>query len=171
MQDTDGNRITAGYTGGQLTSLTASSGQYIDIAYNAAGLISSITDSAGRTTTYNYDPTNTYLISVNGFNGQTTNYTYDTTSGDAAQNALETITIPGGTHEYFTYDSLGRLAGISQDGGAEPETFAYSLGQGHHRPTAPAIPRKLITTRTALWPRAWTRSAIRPITRTTATST
>ena len=39
MQDTDGNRITAGYTAGRLTSLTASSGQYIDIAYNAAGLI------------------------------------------------------------------------------------------------------------------------------------
>ena len=129
MQDTDGNRITAGYTAGQLTSLTASSGQYIDIAYNAAGLISSITDSAGRTTTYNYDPTNTYLVSVNGFNGQSTNYSYDTTSGDPAQNALETITIPGGTHEYFTYDSLGRLAGISQDGGAEPETFTYSFGQ------------------------------------------
>ena len=128
LQDTDGNRITAGYTTGQLTSLTASSGQYIAISYNAAGLIASIADSAGRTTTYNYDPTNTYLTSVNGFNGQTTNYTYDT-SGDAAENALQTITIPGGTHQYFAYDSLGRLAGISQDGGAEPETFAYSFGQ------------------------------------------
>ena len=29
IQDTNGNRITAGYTGGQLTSLTASSGQSI----------------------------------------------------------------------------------------------------------------------------------------------
>ena len=47
IQDTNGNRITAGYTSGRLTSLTASSGQSIDIAYNAAGLISSVTDSAG----------------------------------------------------------------------------------------------------------------------------
>ena len=47
IQDTNGNRITAGYTGGRLTSLTASSGQSITIAYNAAGLISSVTDSAG----------------------------------------------------------------------------------------------------------------------------
>ena len=139
MQDTDGNRITAAYAQGpiltllgasgpfELTSLTASSGQYIEFTYNAYGLIASLTDSAGRTTTYNYDPTNTYLLSVNGFNGQTTNYTYDAATG-AAEGALATITIPGGTHEYFTYDSLGRLTGISQDGGAEPETFTYSSG-------------------------------------------
>ena len=128
MQDTDGNRITAGYTAGVLTSLTTASGQFIDISYNAAGLISSITDSAGRATTYNYDSTNTYLLSVNGYNGQTTNYAYITASGPA-QNALQVITIPGGTHQFFTYDSLGRLAGISQNGGAQPETFAYSFGQ------------------------------------------
>ncbi len=33
-QDSDGNRITVGYTGIKLTSLTASGGQFIDIAYN-----------------------------------------------------------------------------------------------------------------------------------------
>ena len=82
MQDTDGNRITAGYTAGQLTSLTASSGQYIHIGYNAAGS-DLVHHRLGRPDhDYNYDPTNTYLVSVNGFNGQTTNYTYDTTSGD-----------------------------------------------------------------------------------------
>ena len=52
IQDTDGNRITAGYTSGQLTSLTASSGQSFTIGYNAAGLISTVTDSQGRITTY-----------------------------------------------------------------------------------------------------------------------
>ena len=41
VQDTNGNRITAGYTAGRLTSLTVSSGQYIHIAYNATGLIAS----------------------------------------------------------------------------------------------------------------------------------
>ena len=49
VQDTNGNRITAGYTGGLLTSLTHSSGQSLTLAYNAAGLVSTITDSAGRT--------------------------------------------------------------------------------------------------------------------------
>src|SRR5208337_2850731 len=55
VQDTDGNRITAGYTDGLLTSLTASSGQWIAIGYNSAGFISTVTDSEGRTTTYTYD--------------------------------------------------------------------------------------------------------------------
>ena len=78
IQDTNGNRITAGYTGGRLTSLTASSGQSITIAYNAAGLISTVTDSQGRVTTYTYDATNQYLMAVKGFNGQTTTYAYNT---------------------------------------------------------------------------------------------
>ncbi len=83
--DTDGNRISAGYTNGLLTSLTASSGQFIDLAYNASDLISSVTDSERfRPTTFQYDPTDTYLVSVTDPNGQVTNYTYDTTSGPAA---------------------------------------------------------------------------------------
>jgi RHS repeat-associated protein len=136
VRDTNGNRITAGYTAGKLTSLTTTTGQYIHIGYNAAGLISSLTDSSGRTTTYNYDSSNTFLTSVNGSNGQTTNYTYNTTqyanplvSGAATQNTLQTITVPGGTHEFFSYDDQGRLTGTTQDGDAEPLSFAYSFGQ------------------------------------------
>jgi RHS repeat-associated protein len=129
MQDTDGNRITAGYTDGSLTSLTASSGQSIDIAYNSADLISSITDSDGRTTHYNYDSTNTYLTSVTSDTGQITTYAYNTASGSPAQNALTSITFPGNTHQYFAYDSEGRLDSTDQDGGAQPLSFGYSLGQ------------------------------------------
>jgi YD repeat-containing protein len=78
IEDTNGNRITAGYTGGRLVSLTASSGQSIAIAYNSSGLISSVSDSEGRTTTYAYDLANMDLVSVTSYNGQTTTYTYDT---------------------------------------------------------------------------------------------
>ena len=129
IQDTNGNRITAGYTIGRWSSLTASSGQSITIGYNSAGLISTVTDSEGRITTYAYDPTNQYLISVTGFNDQITSYTYNMTSGSAAQNALASIAFPGSTHQYFSYDSEGRLAGTFDDGGAQPQSFAYSAGQ------------------------------------------
>jgi RHS repeat-associated protein len=129
MQDTDGNRITAGYTNGLLSSLTASTGQYINIAYNTAGLVSSLTDSDGRTTTYGYDSTNTYLTSVTAYTGQVTGYSYDTTASDPALNSLTTISFPGGTHQYFTYDSEGRLASTYGDNGTSPETFGYNLGQ------------------------------------------
>jgi len=135
IQDTNGNRITAVYTGGRLTSLTASSGPSIQIAYNSAGLISTVTDSLGRATTYTYDPSNEYLIAVTGFNGQTTSYTYNTpalVAGSPLPNsygALVAVAFPGGTHQYFTYDSEGRLASTSNDNGAQPQTYAYNFGE------------------------------------------
>jgi YD repeat-containing protein len=57
MQDLNGNRITAGYSGGELISLTHSNGQAITLGYSAQGRISQVTDPAGATTTYTYDPT------------------------------------------------------------------------------------------------------------------
>jgi RHS repeat-associated protein len=128
VQDTNGNRITAGYTSGLLTSLTDSSGQSLSIGHNSAGLISTVIDSSGRVTTYTYDPTDQYLMAVTGFNGQTTSYTYDT-SGEASQNALTSIAFPGGTHQYFTYDDGGRLTSTYSDGGIQPLFFTYSFGE------------------------------------------
>src|SRR6185437_9058854 len=49
--------------------------------------------------------------------------------GSAAQNALTIIAFPGGTHEYFAYGSEGQLAGTNLDGGAQPQSFNYTLGQ------------------------------------------
>ncbi len=128
MQDTDGNRITAGYSNGRLASLTATSGQFLNLSYNAAGLISTVSDSTGRSISYGYDPSNTYLTSLTSYTGQVTSYTYNTTGG-ADQNALTSIAFPGGTHQYFTYDSQGRITSTYGDGGASPQTFSYSLGQ------------------------------------------
>ena len=88
VQDTNGNRITAGYTGGLLTSLTHSDGQSLQIAYNAAGRITSVTDPFGRKTIFTYDATNQYLISVQEADGSTYAYTYDTGSDPATKNAL-----------------------------------------------------------------------------------
>ena len=129
VQDTNGNRITASYTNGLLTRLTHSSGQFLTLAYNAAGLVSTITDSAGRTTTYHYDPTNQYLTSVVDFDGQTTSYTYDTGTNPATAHALLSVTHPDGSHDYFSYDAQGRLADAHRDGGAEDTTFTYNEGQ------------------------------------------
>jgi len=129
VQDTNGNRITAGYTGGLLTSLAHSSGQFLTLSYNVAGLVSAITDSDGRTTTYSYDPTNQYLVSVTDFNGQTTSYSYDTGTSPTTAHALLAVTNPDGSHDYFSYDAQGRLADAHRDGGAEDTAFSYYEGQ------------------------------------------
>lgn len=128
VQDTNGNRITAGYTGGLLTTLTHSSGQVLKIAYNAAGRIMSVTDPVGRATTYAYDASNRHLISATTYNGLKTTYTYDTGSNPSVVNAMRSIAAPDGTHSYYTYDAFGRIVGTSLDGGALPVTIAYGPG-------------------------------------------
>ncbi len=124
IQDLNGNRITAVYSGALLTSLTQSNGDAITFQYNNFGLISEVTDPEGRVTDYTYDSTGQYLLSVTGSDG-TTSYQYSTaTSGPTAYELL-TITNPGGTHEYFTYNSAGQLTGQSLDGGADATTYSY----------------------------------------------
>src|SRR5262249_39829151 len=61
VQDSNGNRVTAAYTGGHLTSLTASTGPSLTFAYNGDRIIS-VTDSTGRTTHYTYDASNQHLM-------------------------------------------------------------------------------------------------------------
>ena len=125
VQDTNGNRITAAYTSGKLTSLTHSSGQFLAISYNAAGLIQNITDSANRATTYTYDASNQHLTEVQGYDGRVTRYTYGVGAGVTKEHALLSIEFPGSTHRYFTYDAQGRLASTFRDGEAERATFVY----------------------------------------------
>src|SRR6266545_3298975 len=133
LQDINGNRITAGFTAGQLTSLTHSSGGSIAITYNGAGLIGRITsfataaDITGRTISYTYDATNTYLSSATGPEG-TTSYTYDTGSNPASKNALLSVTDPGGVTQSYEYDAQGRLIATSLTGNVQRVTYSYHLG-------------------------------------------
>ena len=129
IQDADGNRITAAYASGQLASLTSSSGGSLTISYNTAGLIKSVAGSNGTAVTYGYDATNSHLVSARQSNGQTTRYVYNSGSNPAVQNALTTITNPDGTHEYFTYNAIGQLLSMSQNGGADKLSFGYAEGE------------------------------------------
>ncbi len=128
LQDTNGNRITAGYTGSQLTSLTDTSGASLTIAYNAQGLIASVTSPDGQTVKYNYDP-GEHLISVQSYDGEVTQYTYESGSDESTENALTSITNPDGTSQNFTYSLSGQLTGTSQAGGADPLTYSYNSGE------------------------------------------
>ena len=142
IQDANGNRITAGYTdetgshvgGGQLISLTDSSGQWIHLAYNSDYQVTTLTDSEGQETTYTYDASGQYLLSVTQYLsltdtvGYTTSYTYSDSTNPTLANALMSVTNPDGTQQLFSYDSEGRLMEISGAGGAQPVTFSYGIG-------------------------------------------
>ncbi|MFI5458474.1 MAG: SdrD B-like domain-containing protein [Isosphaerales bacterium] len=131
VQDTHGNRITAGYNAqGQLTSLTDSNGEYLDLAYNAQGRLATLTDSNGQTENYGYDPTGQFLTSYTDLYG-TTNYTYVTGQSAAQDNALAGIAYADNTHIYFAYDSQGRLIDQHRDGGQEDQTWTYLSPGGY----------------------------------------
>ncbi len=131
VEDTHGNRITAGYNSqGELVSLTDSNGENLALNYNSQGHVSQITDSNGQTETYGYDPTGQFLTSYTDLYG-TTNYTYVTGQSAAKDNALASITNASGTTINFGYDAQGRLIDQHENGGAENETITYLSPGGY----------------------------------------
>lgn len=116
VEDTNANRITCGYTGGLLTSLTHSSGQYLHLSYTG-GLLTGLVDQDGRSTSYSYDSSQR-LVSVTDDTGAVTGYGY---SG----HDLTSVAYPGSTHRYFTYDSQGRIASASLDQDINKVSFSY----------------------------------------------
>ena len=126
VQDASGNRITAGYTGGALTTLTASDGDALTIAYNAQGKIASVVDPSGRVATYAYDSTGQMLTSVTTAAGSST-YAYGTDTTGPTAFELASIGDPGGTHVDFGYDSQGQLATEQGDGGTGKLTYSYGV--------------------------------------------
>ncbi len=135
IQDANDNRVTAAYNSDlMLTSLTDSSGAWIDFTYNSSGRIIAVTNSEGQTTTYTYDVSDALLVSVTQFQsatdtvGYTTTYTYSTSTNPVVANALSSITSPDGSQQNFSYDAMGRLSGISANGGAQAVTYTYGMG-------------------------------------------
>ncbi len=136
VQDPNQNRIFLGYTGSLLTSLTHSSGQNIQLAYNAAGLIQTITDQFGHQTVLTYDAANQHLIGAQYYDGRNASYAYDTTGPATVLHALLSLRSSGVSRD-FSYDPLGRLALVSMGvepgpGGngipIDPVTFSYGVG-------------------------------------------
>jgi YD repeat-containing protein len=136
VQDTNGNRITLGYSGqNQLVTLTYSNPsdtseptEQLTLTYNAQGFVSQVADGTGALWTYSYDGAGR-LLSVTAPGNLTTSYTYDTTSNGETTNSLLSITNPDGSQENFTYNSTtGNLIGTSALGGADAATYTY-LGE------------------------------------------
>ncbi len=127
MEDTNGNRLTMGYTGTALTSIMHSNGDRLTIHYNTSGRIDSVSDPAGRTTSYTYDASGEHLLEVEESGGPSTTYAYRPADATPAAHALTAITFPGGTHRYFGWDNLGRLTGEWRDEEIARLTYAYDM--------------------------------------------
>ncbi|MFM6436862.1 MAG: Calx-beta domain-containing protein, partial [Microcystis panniformis] len=123
LEDSNSNRLTAVYTGNELSKLLHSNGDSFTFTYNNLGRIEQITDPAGRSTSYTYDTTGTNLLTVTSVDG-TTAYTYND------DYSISSITYPDLTKTFFTYDSQGRLIKESSTGNAESVTYKYDTTGG-----------------------------------------
>lgn len=125
VEDTNGNRITCGYSGDFLVSLAHSAGPHLAIAYHGSGRIQSVTDSQGRQTLFTYDGPGEHLIQAQAYDGRITGYSYLTGQGATREHALSQVAYPGGSHRKFTYDAQGRISSTFADGNAGLVTFGY----------------------------------------------
>ena len=99
MTDLNGNTLTVTSAG-----ITSSTGKSVTFTRNAARLITQITDPAGHSINYSYDPLTGNLTSVTDQSGNTTTFTYDT------NHFLLTIVDPAGVQPIRNvYDNSGRL--------------------------------------------------------------
>ena len=105
VEDSNGYRLTAGYTSDVLTELSASNGDSFTFAYNSDGRIETVTDNKGQTNSYNYDTTGQYLLSVEDVNG-TTSFSYDNPFDPTV---VSSVTYDNGSKVSYDYDHAGRL--------------------------------------------------------------
>ncbi len=140
LADPNGNQVNLAYdAGGRLTTLSHSNGQTLTLAYNAIGRIAQLTDAAGQVITYTYDASGEFLQSVTEPGGIITGYTYNPSSG-AGRYALTGITYPDNTHQYYSYDSQGRLSAQWQDGNTRRVELTYdNLGSIFIKDAANAV--------------------------------
>jgi RHS repeat-associated protein len=144
IQDRNSNKSSVSYTNNFVTGVADAFGGKLNFQYDPLGHITQITDGNGRTATYGYTTLSdsqhsTFLASITDPRG-TTNITWnqggssgvgyydDSCVATYCQPAIgiSSISYPDGTHIYFTYDAVGRVAGQSRDGGAQSFTYTYN---------------------------------------------
>jgi RHS repeat-associated protein len=115
VEDTNGNRVTCGYTGGLLTSLTHTNGSQLLIEYDSNNRISQVVDPRGPGSdddyivTYEYDASGEYLLDVTSPGNRSTSFTYYTGNDIILKHALTSVTSPDRLSDYFAYRSGGWL--------------------------------------------------------------
>jgi RHS repeat-associated protein len=123
IQDRNGNALTLGYSGAALSTLTDAAGRFTTFEYDAQNRITIVMDPAGRVTTLGYD-TNGRLSGITDPESQTTSFTYN------ANGWMDSKIDLAGNLTTYSYDAYGRVIGAT-DPSNTPVTIDYqpSLSQ------------------------------------------
>ncbi len=113
------NKINLTYTDGKLTTIS-SEYDTITLEYTDG----KVTKASSSLDTVTYQYADDYLVSVTGMYG-TVSYEYDTEAIGAKRGTLTKITYLDGTHQYYTYDELGRITSSYIDDGLEKTSYMY----------------------------------------------
>ncbi len=120
LTDKNGNTVEYQRDGqGRLTRVEDVHGRFFNLVYNAAGLVSTLSDSGGRSSSYSYDAQKR-RVSDTGPLGATA-YQYD------ANNRLTKITYPNGGVKNYSYDASNRV--LTEDDGAGVNALSYVYHQ------------------------------------------
>ncbi len=120
----DGNIINYSYIGDRVTGISNVSGSF-ELAYNAQGNVTSITDSEGRSITLTYD--GHYLTSVENPDGDSLRYAYD------SNGYLETVeNFKGQVYVQNTYNEDGQ---VTHQYAADIGTFDFTYDRTNRHNT------------------------------------
>ena len=117
-RDRNGYTTTLSYTGGLLSAVTDPAGRILTVTNDASGHITKLADPAGRTVTFGYDAAGN-LTSATDVGGGTWSFGYD------ANHLLTSMKDPRGGVTTNVYDSQGRVVSQTDPMGRRT-TFAYS---------------------------------------------
>jgi RHS repeat-associated protein len=128
----NGKDVTFGYTSGQMTSMTVpggSSGEKTTYAYNAAGLLASVTAPGGGTTSYTYNAMG-FPLTV------TDPMSLVTTYGYSSGGLLTSVAAPGGGSTKYGYDAAGNVTSMTDPDGST-WTYGYTAASELDKVTDP----------------------------------
>ena len=120
--DANGNQLTLSYSEDRLTKIQHSDGDFFTINYTPQGRISTLTDHAGKVTSYVYNSDGNLLTAVTAPDGSVTNYMYEVETGMCN---LIGITYPGGLIQNYRHDGEGRIVESSFNANRQPIQYSY----------------------------------------------
>ena len=106
-------------TTGNLIAIIDRNGNTTTVAYDSSGRLSTVTDPASRTLTFNYTGGSTLVTSVTSSVGITLSYSYD------GQGRLTQVTKPDQTTVSFTYNSQSLITAVTDSNGKTLESHTY----------------------------------------------
>lgn len=104
---------------GNLIAIIDHNGNTTTVAYDSSGRLSTVTDPASRTLTFNYTGSSTLVTSVSSSVGISLSYTYDT------QGRLIQVTKPDQTAVSFAYNSQSLITAVTDSNGKTLESHTY----------------------------------------------